>query len=625
MALAHYRKDIQGLRAVAVLCVFIFHLNRNWLPGGFVGVDIFFVISGYLISSIILSETEQGHFSFIDFYKRRIKRIVPAYYALLIIVTIAAAFVYLSTDIMVTIWSPVIRGAVFYNNHWFAALNTYFGTQNTENPFLHTWTLAVEMQFYLFLPLLLVFVKRKWLLPVISFLIAALLAYSTFKIFSGAKSIMYYSLLARMPEFLIGSLLSIGSANNTISRKYGLLMSCTGIALIVISCFCLSESSPFPGVLSLLPCGGAALLLLSPDNTAKRILETRAMIYTGELSYAIYLWHWPIMAFFRYYFVEYEFAPAHLLYIIVLTSFLALLSFYGIEKPMRKVGNKMLYGYLISSVAVFGILFFSLKPLNERLVQVPPIPAFLDISKQLGRDSHGAYFKQVGTFGDTTLRNDDKKILLIGDSHAFCMNAYFDYLGKIEKFRFRTISASEVPLIPGVSGETTTESYNKLIPIAEREIANSRIIIFQMKINESRKNFTPVIINFIKSLRPDQSFILMSDWPNLFRNPYKANKSIVRKNKETRFQKTVNDEVIDKKLLKAIDSLPNCYYLNISQAEIFKDAPFYHDSLIYCDANHINLYASILYAKETAPQTMKVLNEIFVKMRGTGTLKNGNR
>lgn len=153
-SLMEFRKDIQGLRAIAVLFVFIFHINSSWLPGGFIGVDIFFVISGFLISSIILHKLDNNRFSFKDFYISRIKRIVPAYYFLLLIVAFFGVFFFMTSDINVFrksfFWS-----LLFNSNHYFTSLDTYFGASSSENPLLHTWTLAVEMKFYLFLPILL--------------------------------------------------------------------------------------------------------------------------------------------------------------------------------------------------------------------------------------------------------------------------------------------------------------------------------------------------------------------------------------------------------------------------------------------------------------------------------------
>lgn len=157
----NFRKDIQGLRALAVLFVLFFHLNPNWLPGGFIGVDIFFVISGFLMASIVQHKEKKGTFSLSDFYYKRIRRIVPAYYLLLAVIAICSIFVYIGPDIR-TIRLNYFWAFLFNSNNYLASASNYFGASSVENPFLHTWTLALEMQFYLLLPLFFIlFLKKK--------------------------------------------------------------------------------------------------------------------------------------------------------------------------------------------------------------------------------------------------------------------------------------------------------------------------------------------------------------------------------------------------------------------------------------------------------------------------------
>ena len=169
-----YRYDIQGLRGVAVLLVFFFHLNANLLSGGFVGVDVFFVISGYLISGIILHKKEQNKFQFVDFYISRFKRLLPAYLVFLLVTFLAATLLYLPSDI-IGVRNGVFWSSIFYSNKYLSTLDTYFGMSSQENPLLHTWTLAIEMQFYFLLPILLFFIKNKKLLNYVIFLITIVL------------------------------------------------------------------------------------------------------------------------------------------------------------------------------------------------------------------------------------------------------------------------------------------------------------------------------------------------------------------------------------------------------------------------------------------------------------------
>lgn len=175
-----FRLDIQGFRALAFLLVFFFHLNSNWLPGGFLGVDLFFVISGFLITTIILNDIDKNKFSFLSFYEKRVKRIAPAYFALLIAVAIIAPFFFLYTDLG-TLKGTLLRSSLFISNLAFQSGNSYFGAQLSENPLLHTWSLAIEMQFYLILPFILYFFRKRiiWILIFIAITISI---YTTYQI-----------------------------------------------------------------------------------------------------------------------------------------------------------------------------------------------------------------------------------------------------------------------------------------------------------------------------------------------------------------------------------------------------------------------------------------------------------
>ncbi|MDR6544698.1 peptidoglycan/LPS O-acetylase OafA/YrhL [Chryseobacterium rhizosphaerae] len=212
-----FRNDIQGIRALAFFLVFIFHINYTWLQGGFIGVDVFFVISGYLMTSIIIDQKDKNIFSFYDFYWKRLKRIFPAYLFLIIAATLAGSFIYLARDIW-TLQKSAGASIVFLSNLLFSRGDSYFGAALNENPFLHTWSLAIEMQFYLLLPLLLIWVKRKYLSAVIVLLIIVLTIYTSISMYiDNSNTSTYFSLVSRIPEFLIGSFYSLAFKNKSIS------------------------------------------------------------------------------------------------------------------------------------------------------------------------------------------------------------------------------------------------------------------------------------------------------------------------------------------------------------------------------------------------------------------------
>ncbi|MFP2770653.1 acyltransferase family protein [Oceanisphaera sp. KMM 10153] len=213
-----YRQDIQGLRAIAVLAVMTFHLNPVWLPGGFVGVDIFLVISGFLISSILLHKNAKPEYQLLStlnyFYSSRLKRIAPAYFTVLIVVTLLAAVLFLPAD-FATYRGGLKKSAWFNSNSYFATFGDYFAPANHEQPLLHTWSLAIEIQFYLIAPFVFLLLPKRmlnWLLPST---IVFLTIYAEYRLQQGIEQATYYSLIARLPAFFLGAwaALLIGKSN----------------------------------------------------------------------------------------------------------------------------------------------------------------------------------------------------------------------------------------------------------------------------------------------------------------------------------------------------------------------------------------------------------------------------
>lgn len=213
-----YRPDIQGLRAIAVIAVMTFHLNPAWLPGGFVGVDIFLVISGFLISSILLHKKAKLDYQLLPtlnyFYTSRIKRIAPAYFSLLVLVSLVVAVLFLPAD-FATYRDGLKKAAYFNSNNYFANFGDYFAPANHEQPLLHTWSLAIEIQFYLLAPFIFLLLPKRllnWVLPIS---ILGLTAYAEYQLrIAGNEQATYYSLMARLPAFFLGAWVALLIAKN---------------------------------------------------------------------------------------------------------------------------------------------------------------------------------------------------------------------------------------------------------------------------------------------------------------------------------------------------------------------------------------------------------------------------
>lgn len=249
------RLDVQGLRAVAVLAVLAYHANSAWLRAGFVGVDVFFVISGFIITALLV---ERGvKVDLVEFYAGRIKRIFPAYFVMLAIVCIVSTILFLPDDYV--FFEKSLQSSVFFSsNHYFANFGSYFAPRAEELPLLHTWSLAIEMQFYLFYPVLFMCLPCRWRLPVFILLAILLFIWSGYCVFSGSQDAQYFALLARVPEFMSGAVVALSLRDRELPARLAILAGLLGAALLVCS-FIIIDKQHFPGFWSLLPCLGAAL------------------------------------------------------------------------------------------------------------------------------------------------------------------------------------------------------------------------------------------------------------------------------------------------------------------------------------------------------------------------------
>ncbi|MFG1300127.1 acyltransferase family protein [Xanthobacter sp. V3C-3] len=299
MSLA-YRSDIDGLRAVAVGSVVLYHARFPPFSGGFIGVDVFFVISGFLITSIIYREISNGNFSLVDFYDRRIRRIFPALFTVIAVTTLLCALILMPRQMMEYV-QMLPPAALFYANIYFQNLLNYFGPKAAEAPLLHLWSLAVEEQFYIFFPLVLFALMRlggrKVALAGLT-LIAIVSAVYAQSIVEVDRHAAFYLLTSRAWELLVGSLLAL-FAWPRIPQKVAGWVAAAGALAIVVPVFLYDHDTPFPGLTAAPPVLGAAAIIyagsFAPSGIVSRILSLRPMVYVGRISYSLYLWHWPLL------------------------------------------------------------------------------------------------------------------------------------------------------------------------------------------------------------------------------------------------------------------------------------------------------------------------------------------
>lgn len=444
MAKHAYRPDIDGLRSIAVLLVLFYHAGFKIFPGGFIGVDVFFVISGYLISTIIYREISEGTFTFRKFYRRRIQRLTPALFATFFATTMAAYFILLPNDLY-SYSKSLMSAALSFSNIFFWRENGGYFDGGSENiPLLHTWSLSIEEQYYLIWPIYLIlffkFFPKRLLLPATVLLFFSSLFFSEWvaNVTFGAS---YYLLPTRIFELAAGSILAIIWAKipsaNQIKNN---IISIIGIILIIVSARLLSESSLFPGFNAVYVTIGTAMLIYSGKENPgiiNRIVSLKPFVFIGILSYSLYLWHWPIIVYTRY--TGIEITPIVSTTIIIVSIGCAWLSWKFVEQKFRyskSYGFKDIFVRLFLVPLVFvslasSYLLFTHGAPNRFSKDIVLMDKAVSSKPDIERgDCHSASRNSAAEPNKSCLLGAQKHegidALMIGDSHANHFTGFID-------------------------------------------------------------------------------------------------------------------------------------------------------------------------------------------------------
>jgi peptidoglycan/LPS O-acetylase OafA/YrhL len=499
---SHYRPDIDGLRAIAVLAVVLFHIDASLLPGGFAGVDIFFVISGFLITGNIIKDagSAQG-FSWTEFYRRRALRILPVLFVVLLATLTAGHFILLPEDLSTLSYSSLAAVFSAANVYFTYFLDTsYFAEDSNLQPLLHLWSLGVEEQFYLFWPIILVALltrfARRWLLSVTllltiaSFLLAEVLI-------PREPMFAYYMLPARAGELLIGALLAIwlSRGHAVMGNRAKLLLGSVGAGLVGASLGWITEDMGFPGANALPSTLGAALLIWAGSEKTigvSRVLALRPLVLVGLISYSLYLWHWPVLAFYRYVYGVVEPIAGMVLFGVMLL--LSVVSYRWVEKPCRRLrwsfGRVMLRGVAVNVAALAGLcgvflwsgglgLYGLDGQYRADLKRLNPSPAAYSYP----------YVCQRSRLSEADLRNkacvinaeQEPSVLLWGDSNAAHYVGMLGFFAETSGFSFRNaVHSSCPPLLQGAAGTQKPEMLEKClasIEVVREHLANYSTVI----------------------------------------------------------------------------------------------------------------------------------------------------
>ncbi len=464
-----YRPDVDGLRAIAVLSVLLYHLDETLLSGGFVGVDVFFVISGFLITKLIYRElqSEQG-FSFKQFYIRRVRRLFPALFATLLLSLLAAASM-LSPAHLIEFGQSAIAAILSLSNVFFWNAAGYFDSESQLKPLLHTWSLSVEEQFYFLWPAILVglfTLKKKWLIP--GFIVAMGVAslWLNIAVFDNqaeiaswfgtennqskfnAQSTAFYWLPFRVFEFAIGAIL-VWLPSSAERAKFGVAELCfvVGMAMIVYSITQLTSKTEFPSTAALIPCVGAALLILAgPHHRLAWLLSNPVAVFFGLISYSLYLVHWPIIVFYKYKNFSALDTNDYLL-ITVASIALAAIFYKFVEQPFRRPRSeaqrphkRFLTGAAVAAATM--IVVNAHAAWSGGWLQRYPADVVAQLSYKKG-DYTDYFWRNLYALEKKFSDNDKPKVLVIGDSMAADFVNVLEEGGAADALDLTTISIGD--------------------------------------------------------------------------------------------------------------------------------------------------------------------------------------
>lgn len=604
MSSIKYRPEIDGLRAIAVISVIIYHLNENWLSGGFLGVDIFFVISGFLITGIIITEIQQNSFSLKQFYTRRIKRIYPAFITVMALVSFIASAIFIYNDFN-KLRKTIELAIAFLSNFYLGLTQGYFDLSANENPVLHIWSLAVEEQYYLIFPLILILAYKKFreikVLFIITLILFFILLATSFVSANFYKEVLhqpniYYLSNLRFPELLVGSLLAI---YHNLSNKVQLSKQVNNIlailsTLLLFSClFLMNNDIAFiPGVTLILPCIFTALIIhtTSQNNIVKLCLSNKAIVFIGKISYSLYLYHWIFIAFAYYITGEKQINNQSIAIVIVLTIIFSVLSYYLIEQPIRKsklnFKQSFLYIYFIPSLLLLGFNLYkrqTIRAEKEHIEQSIPV----------SNENHYP-----------------AKVIILGDSHSSHLEAFLNYVGNKEgwkadifkdKFECSFIVNEQYQLDPNCQSVWQKDSQYKAIFISafyDLRMGGQPVPRFRPE-TFIEPDFKARFKNTVKQLAMQKPVYVFANNSSVSRSPLRGYllENYGLEKYLTPIHRMGDIDASNKIIHDLVKDIPNVYWVD-AQQYLPKDSVMAEGKYLYADQDHLTNFGAYYMAKE---------------------------
>jgi peptidoglycan/LPS O-acetylase OafA/YrhL len=472
-----YRPAIDGLRAAAVILVLLFHAKMPFVSGGFVGVDVFFVISGYLITSLIQHEQASGRFTLAGFYERRMRRILPAFFLVTLAIVVVAVFVMLPKELG-RLTPSVVAATLFVSNFyfWWQGGN-YLRDPPESEPLLHTWSLAIEEQFYLMFPIAMLWAMRLFKRLDLIFIVVGIasLAGSVYLTSTHPRGAFYFS-PGRAWELLLGAWLAVSRSKDRVPEWIRPALQWAGLGAITAAACLYTTQTPFPGLAALVPCVGTLLLIAWCDRESRLIgwLSHPLVVWVGLISYPLYLWHWPALVLARATLIR-EPDPYEITALYLLSVVLAAATWRYLETPIRaRKGRGSAKAVFAGAATAGGVVILLSASLNvgARFWTMPPDAArILEAAEDYApRSSPCHNWDRVGMdkLSDCTIGAAGRPgfdFVLWGDSHAGAIGAATDTAGHQTEKRGLQLTADSCPPLLGMrifdqGGETHCEAYN---------------------------------------------------------------------------------------------------------------------------------------------------------------------
>lgn len=601
------RVDIQALRALAVMAVVINHMHAEWLPGGYLGVDIFFVLSGFVITRLLQKQFEdQGKLLLTTFWLQRLARIVPAYVVMLGTVGLLTALIFLPNNFK-EFHVSWLSSLGFLSNHFFAEYGDYFSPAVSEQPLLHTWSLAVEMQYYLLFPVLFwmaVRWKAIWLLPmaaVLSAFVAVLLWQQ-----STDTQALYYTLALRVPEFLVGAVLAAHALPQRVGEAWRKLFVVVGMVVIGASLWFVGANR-FEPIAAYALCLGVGLVLWADLQFGVWHSTCRLAVvqWLGGLSYSIYLWHWPLLAWVHYIYADLYWTLGWVVVYMLSTLVLAYVSWRWVENRFRFAWKQASMStqpplswqrrfwarwslWAIIPAALGPVAFAT--PLNKT---VPDLPIELTRYADPQTICHG-YIRNNCVRGAMPAG-----MLLFGDSHAAMLNHTADHMAAHLGFGVEVISASSCIPLEGFSVDGLRGLQRELC-IKQIEALKNKLHLYptlvlagKWSMHVNNPGFATALNRFLnKSAQRGQKVLVLSQIPLLDTNPRRLWRlhywGLGAKTRINQRYLTANQA-----LAELVTKYPHVTILRIDALQFFEDVPFNDQQIVYMDRHHLNQAGAI--------------------------------